>query len=224
MLFAGSGIFNSPPTGNYQINYKAILAWINANCVQKSAGDGRPFPPVLRSSNQIFYSYIPTDVPVSAYTWSNPNSQITDPSVRFWKEYIDFVIGVWQDPTGTIQIPGTSTCSYGTDFTAGASSGGSGVSISGVDATVYLNGLVKITNPGAGYTSVPTVTFSTPTGSSPVTATGTATISGGKVTGITVTSLGSGYTSMPTITLTGGGYTTKATARFAKVHFHEPCG
>ena len=152
VLFAGSGIFNSPPTGNYQINYKAILAWINANCVQKSVGDGRPFPPVLRSSNQIFYSYIPTDVPVSAYTWSNPNSQITDPSVRFWKEYIDFVIGVWQDPTGTIQLPGTSTCSYGTDFTAGALSGGSGVSISGVDATVYLNGLVKILLPASDIT------------------------------------------------------------------------
>ena len=135
VLFTGSGIFNSPPTGNYQINYKAILAWINANCVQKSPGDGRPFPPVLRSSNQIFYSYIPTDVPVSAYTWSNPNSQITDPSVRFWKEYIDYVIGVWQDPTGAIQLPGTPTCSYGTDFTAGASSGGSGVSI-GVPASM----------------------------------------------------------------------------------------
>ena len=72
MLFAGSGLFNSPPTGNYQINYKAILAWINANCVQKSPGDGHPFPTVLRSSNQMFYSYIPTDVPVSSYTWSNP--------------------------------------------------------------------------------------------------------------------------------------------------------
>ncbi len=223
VLFTGSGIFNSPPTGNYQINYKTILAWINANCVQQSPGDGHPFPPVLRSSNQIFYSYIPTDVPVSAYTWSNPNSQITDPSVRFWKEYIDFVVGVWQDPTGAIQIPGTSTCSYGTDFTAGASSGGSGVSISGVDATVYLNGLVKITNPGAGYTSVPTVTFSAPTGSSPVTATGTATISvsAKTVTGITVTSLGSGYTLMPTITLSGGGGT-NATATLQTFTFMNP--
>ena len=36
-----------------------------------TAGRSRP---VLRSSNQIFYSSIPTDVPVSAYTWSNPNS------------------------------------------------------------------------------------------------------------------------------------------------------
>src|SRR5208283_1243058 len=98
------------------------------------------------------------------------------------------------------------------NFTAGASSGGSGVSIgsSGPDSTVYLNGLVTFTNAGAGYTSAPTVSFSAPTGSSPVTATGTVTIPGGKVV-ITVTSLGSGYTSIPTITLTGGVYTTKAT-------------
>ena len=151
-LFASSGIFNSPPTGNYQINYKAILAWINANCVQQTPGDGRPFPPMLRSSNQLFYSYIPTDVPVGAYTWSNANSTITsspDPSMRFWKEYIDFVVGVWHDPSGNIQSPGTPSCSYGPDFTAGASTGGSGVSISGPDSTVYLNGLVDHHQPPA---------------------------------------------------------------------------
>ncbi len=152
ILFAG-GTFNpNAPTGNYQINYKAILAWINANCVQQTAGDGHPFPTMLRSSNQLFYSYIPTDVPSSAYTWANANSNISgpgttasgvaDPSVRFWKEYIDFVIGVWQDPSGNIQTPANPSCSYGGDFTPGTSSAGSGISISGPDATVYLNGLV----------------------------------------------------------------------------------
>ena len=224
VLFASSGSLNSPPSGYYQINYKAILAWINANCVQQSPGDGRPFPPFLRSSNQIFYSYIPTDVPSSSYTWSTLNNTITDPSVRFWKEYIDFVVGVWHDPGGNIQVPGTSTCSYGPDFTAGSSSTGSGVSIgsSGPDSTVYLSGLATVTNPGAGYTSAPTVTFSTPTGSSPLAATGTATISGGKVTGINISSLGSGYTSIPTITLTGGGYATKATASLQTFTFMNP--
>jgi Flp pilus assembly protein TadG len=224
VLFASNGGFNtSTPTGNYQINYKAILAWINANCVQRTPGDGRPFPTVLRSSNQIFYSYIPTDVPASSYTWSTLNNTITDPSVRFWKEYIDFVVGVWHDPTGAIQIPGTSACSYGTDFTPGTSTAGGGISIgsSGPDSTVYLNGLVTITNPGSGYTRVPTVTFSAPTGSSPVTATGTATISGGKVTGITVTNLGSGYTSMPTITISGG-RGTGATAQLQTFTFMNP--
>ena len=220
VLFSG-GSFNGPPTGNYQINYKAILAWIKSNCVQNTPGDGRPFPPMLRSSNQLFYSFIPTDIPAAAYTWANPNSNITsspDPSTRFWKEYIDYVVGVWHDPLGNLQSPGTPTCSYGPDFTAGTSA----VSTSGPDSTVYLNGLATVTNPGAGYTSVPTVTFSAPTGSSPVTATGTATISGGKVTGITVTSLGAGYTTMPTITLSGGGFTTRATAALQTFTFMTP--
>ena len=75
---------------------------------------------MLRSSNCTLYSYIPTDIPATNYTWANGNSNITDSSVRFWKEYIDFVVGVWRHPNGNIQVPGTSTCSYGPDFTAGA--------------------------------------------------------------------------------------------------------
>ena len=206
-LFAGSGLFNSPPTGNYQINYKAILAWISANCVQKSPGDGRPFPTMLRSSNTLFYSYIPTDIPAASYTWATPNSNITstpDPSIRFWKEYIDFVVGVYQDPFGNLQIPGTSTCSYGPDFTAVNANSGGGVSISGPDSTVYLNGLTTISNAGAGYTSAPTVTLTSPTGGSGFAATAVISTSGankGQVTAINVTNLGSGYTSL------GGGAT-----------------
>ncbi len=141
-LYASNGSLNGP-NGNYQINYKAILAWISANCVQQSAGDGRPFPSVLRAANTSLYSYIPTDVPASAYTWANGNQSISwpDSSTRFWKEYIDFVIGVYQDPFNNIQVPGTSTCSYGPDYTAGSSTSGQYVSISGTDATVYINGL-----------------------------------------------------------------------------------
>ncbi len=209
-LYSSSGTMNNP-TGNYQINYKAILAWISANCVQQTPGDGRPFPTMLRSSNTLFYSYIPTDVPASAYTWSNPNSQITsspDPSQRFWKEYIDFVIGVWQDPYGNIQVPGTSTCSYGPDFTIGSSSSGQGVSISGPDSTVYINGLIAlhptVTNGGTGYSSAPTVVFNN-SGTNGSGAAATATVSGGKVTAVTLTNTGSGYTSAPTISFGGGG-------------------
>lgn len=62
-----------------------------------------------------------------------------------------------------------------------------------------------ITAGGTGYTSAPTVTFSAPP-SGGVTATGTATISGGVVTGITMTNNGKGYTSgAPTISFSGGG-------------------
>ena len=149
--------------------------------------------------------------------------------MRFWKEYIDYVIGVWHDPTGNIQIPGTSTCSYGTDFTAGTSSGGSGVSIgsSGPDSTIYLNGLVTpITNSdaGSGYTSAPTVTFSTPPAAHRSRPPAPPPFPAGRSPRITLTSLGSGYTSIPTITLNGGGYTTQRYRDFANVHLHETRG
>ena len=62
---------------------------------------------------------------------------------------------------------------------------------------------ITITAGGSGYSSAPTVTFSAPF--SGTTATGTATISGGAVTGITMTNVGVGYQSAPTITFSGGG-------------------
>jgi hypothetical protein len=76
---------------------------------------------------------------------------------------------------------------------------------------------ISITNGGSGYTSVPTVTFSTGSGSGvqAKTASGTAVISGGKVTainldrdtkGITFNVEGQ-YTTPPTITISGGGGT-----------------
>jgi Flp pilus assembly protein TadG len=227
-LYSGSGAFNTP-TGNYTINYAAILAWIKANCVQVTAGDGRPFPSTLRSSNQVFYTSIPTDVPSASYTWTTANNTITsspDPSVRFWKEYIDFVLGVWRDPNGNVQVPGTSTCSYGPDFTAGASSSGTGVSITGPDSTVYFNGLINttitITNQGSNYSSVPTVTFSAPP-SGGTRATGTAVVASKKVTGITVTNPGSGYASAPTISFSGGGGSNAAaTATLQTFTFMSP--
>ena len=71
-----------------------------------------------------------------------------------------------------------------------------------------------ITAGGTGYTSAPTVAFTAP--GSGVTATGTATISGGAVTAITITNPGNGYTSAPTISFSGGGGTgATATATLA---------
>ena len=100
------------PSGNYTINYKAILAWI------KNTGPN-PFPSQLRSGNILYYDQIPTDVPASAYTHTNLNSAITDANQRFWKEYIDYVVGVWRDPCGTVQHPGQPGVSYGPDYTFG---------------------------------------------------------------------------------------------------------
>jgi hypothetical protein len=64
---------------------------------------------------------------------------------------------------------------------------------------------VTLTNPGAGYTSAPTVAI-TGNGTG---ATATATVANGIVTGVTITNGGSGYTSA-TVTFSGGGATTQA--------------
>jgi len=58
---------------------------------------------------------------------------------------------------------------------------------------------VRITNPGSGYTTAPTVTFTAaPDGH--ITATGTAVINGGIVTSVIITNPGSGYTTTPSVT------------------------
>ena len=97
-----NGIGYNDPSGNYVINYKAILYWIK-NC------GPNPFPSQLRSGNVLIYGSIPTDVggspvgPTGPYDHTQPNSNITNADQRFWKEYIDWMLGVWRDPTGTIQ-------------------------------------------------------------------------------------------------------------------------
>jgi hypothetical protein len=126
-LWDNNGNWQDPPT-NYIINYKAILSWI------KNTGPN-PFPAQLRAGNILYYSSIPSDVPAAAYDHTQLNSNITgadggSTDQRFWKEYIDYVIGVWRDPFGNIQRPGSPTCSYGPDFTAGS---GKAIQVSGPD-------------------------------------------------------------------------------------------
>jgi len=100
-----------PPT-NYVINYKAILNWI--------ANTGtNPFPTPLRAGNVLFYDSIPTDVPASAYDHTQSNANITDPNQRFWKEYIDWTLGVWRDPSGNINHTQNPACSIGPDYVFG---------------------------------------------------------------------------------------------------------
>ena len=61
-----------------------------------------------------------------------------------------------------------------------------------------------MTNGGSGYTSAPTVTISNLSGGSGSGCAATATISGGKVTAVTVTNAGSGYSYGATVTFSGG--------------------
>lgn len=80
----------------------------------------------------------------------------------------------------------------------------SGVYAAYGSATVSGGGVIggTILNGGAGFTSAPTVTFSSDTGSG---AAGMAVLTDGVVTGVTITQSGSGYSSDVTIGFSGGG-------------------
>ena len=76
---------------------------------------------------------------------------------------------------------------------------------------VYFNTLfeevssITVTNGGSGYTSTPTVTLESPSGSNGETATAFATLDGDTIDSITVISSGSQYTETPDVTISGGG-------------------
>jgi len=62
---------------------------------------------------------------------------------------------------------------------------------------------VTITNGGSGYTTPPVVTFSSPSETWGITATGTAVLTNGVVTSVQMISNGRGYTGTPTVTIDG---------------------
>lgn len=61
-------------SGNYNINYRAVLAWIKSG--------PQTLPPNLRAGRILYYTSIPDDC-----------DNLNDPDKRFWREYIDFVLG-----------------------------------------------------------------------------------------------------------------------------------
>jgi hypothetical protein len=79
----------NPSTGytgvkyTYQINYDAILNWI------QNTGPN-PFPAQLRSGGILYYDQIPTHIDVTN-AWPP-----ADVNQRFWKEYIDEMLGFQQ--------------------------------------------------------------------------------------------------------------------------------
>jgi len=61
-------------------------------------------------------------------------------------------------------------------------------------------GKIKITNPGSGYNSIPSITIDSPSESWGITATAVPTLTGDRVDEIEILSSGRGYTNTPTIT------------------------
>ena len=113
-LFTSSGYFEEPGTGTYAINYNAILSWI------KSVGPNH-FPPSLRAGGIVYYTAIP-----NSFTTLNPNATLptypdppttqTQKNERFWKDYIDYVMGFQQNGSGKSYSDRTSRIGYGSEF------------------------------------------------------------------------------------------------------------
>jgi len=83
---------------------------------------------------------------------------------------------------------------------------------------------ITITNQGSGYTSVPTVTFtsSTGTGAAATAIRGTSGANLNKITGITITNAGTGYQTAPAISFTGGGGTGAAATCSIQINIDKP--
>ena len=75
----GAGPTLQGPTGNWQINYPAVLAWLKTG--------PQVLPPNLRSGRVLYYSSIPNDVVASG-----SDSADVQADKVFWKGYIDFVL------------------------------------------------------------------------------------------------------------------------------------
>lgn len=89
------------------------------------------------------------------------------------------------------------------------------------DTLYYTVNTITVTNGGSGYTSVPTVSISSPTGPNGITATAFATLSGDSVSEITIISSGNQYTSSPSVTISApdSGVTATATANIDPIYY-----
>ncbi|MBL9123840.1 MAG: hypothetical protein JNG90_09425 [Planctomycetaceae bacterium] len=109
-LWDSSGNWRAPGTSTYAINYAAILYFI------KNIGPN-PFPSRLQSGRILYYDSIPDDISTASFPPSDPNQ-------RFWKDYIDYCLGLVQTSSSGWTIvqgggSGDGEGGYGVDYTWG---------------------------------------------------------------------------------------------------------
>jgi hypothetical protein len=107
LLWNSSGNWLAPSSTTYKINYTAILNFI------KNVGPN-PFPSRLQSGRILYYDAIPNSIS-STYPPSDLNE-------RFWKDYIDYCLGLVQTGSNSWLIISGGTqglAGYGADYTWG---------------------------------------------------------------------------------------------------------
>lgn len=118
LLWNSSGNWRSPQYGGteyYKINYQAILDWLF------NSGTN-PFPPRLHAGRINYYDALPnaTDTGLNARWWGT--YPVSDLNERFWKQYVDYAIGLRQTGATTWDTQSTtlpnivSYTGYGDDF------------------------------------------------------------------------------------------------------------
>ena len=117
-----SAVSKAPRTAsatNYYINYAQILRWL------RNTGPN-PFPSQLRAGRIYYYTAIPDPGTTTATDPTfNARFYVQDPvdlNERFWKHYIDYVLGFYQSATGPVYSIINANVGYGDDFTWGSKS------------------------------------------------------------------------------------------------------
>ena len=98
---------NTGTSANYIVNYDNILAWLKKG--------PQTLPPSLRCGRVVYYDSIPTTIPISTSTGACTAGATNDQ--RFWKDYIDYVIGAgrWPaDTTGSGNLYGVNSANSNT--------------------------------------------------------------------------------------------------------------
>ncbi len=110
-IYDSQGNWLAPGSATYQIDYQAILQWIMQS--------PNPFPPQLRAGRILYYSAMPnaSDSTLNNRFWTQ--WPLTDHNERFWKEYIDYVLGVQQVNSNNSWQVITPYTGYGDDFSWG---------------------------------------------------------------------------------------------------------
>ena len=109
LLWDSNGNWRAPSSSGYQIDYGAILSFI------KKVGPS-VFPSQLQSGRIVYYSSIPDSIDTSVWP-------PTDLNQRFWKDYIDYVLGVMQVSSNSYVVINNGqngNTGYGQDFQWGS--------------------------------------------------------------------------------------------------------
>ncbi|MBX3397134.1 MAG: hypothetical protein KF873_00215 [Gemmataceae bacterium] len=123
--------------GRFKVNYRAVLAWIKSG--------PQVFPPNLRAGRIKYYTSIPDHVDNAGAPGSNEDYL----DQRFWREYIDFVLGFTGNTTNydpRYTLAGVETAQWG----------GSNITIGSTTNLTYSDsGTKTVVKPYMNYSDVP---------------------------------------------------------------------